>query len=682
MIKISLAALLTLLAPGPAALLRAQGSLPKPAEELSAAWADGRPEDAAESIRYAVEHSSDPAQTLVYIKNLSVILSELGKNREAVAYLDKAELLAPEDPFPPFEKGWDLLSLGSYQKSRAAFEKALTLTAEADLVNQARFGLALAETHLGGPSEAAASLQTVYQKYPYLLSPDAEAISAQYEVLKKRDHSITFLKEALTYDPRNIQAEIDLARLCEKAGYYVPAWQTYYTLSELDPDDKFTAGKADGLASRVLGKHDDLLYWNRMTAPAHEKPLNYPDRNRIRIGLFSRGEKGPALLSEFGFMANTSFSITDSRLGAAGGGRAGLLWNVKYNPVNKIYEITDSMGSVIRSTRNSFRLTPSQAGGVILIKNPEPVLRRGVNRGDREVAGELNVIVKENGFILVNSVPLEAEVPSVVTSLAGGSRSMEELKTLAVLVRSRLTHLMSGRPHDDPDYDLCDSPHCVPFPGLQVENESAAAAAEATGGEVLSKDGAPVEGGFHVACGGFTEDGVSDKGRALPKLTPFDLYYLTLKAPPEELRCLAEDRTAASDVYWTLMLEPKWIERRVNRTARVGRIKSMTVLKRRPNGKAETLRIEGTDGATVLEGFDAISRALTAGTLRSPLFTMRPVFDGKYPKFFLLRGIGTGDGKGYCQLGGHNMAKAPGTKYTDILKYYFPYYKTMKLAGK
>jgi len=682
MIKITLAALLTLTAQAPAAVPLAPGGPLKSEEEPSAAWADGRPEDAADSLRYAVAHSSDAASTLSATKDLSVILAELGKNREAVSYLSKAELLAPEDPFLSFEKGWNLLGMGNYADSRAAFQKTLLLTAEFDIVNQARFGLALAETHLGGPSEAASSLQTVYQKYPYLLSPAAEVISAQYEVLKKREHSITFLKEALTYDPRNIQAEIDLARLYEGAGYYVPAWQTYYTLSELDPEDKLAAGKTAGLAGRVSGKQDNLLYWNRMSEPAHTKLLNYPDKNRIRVGLFSDSAKGPAPLTEFDFIANTGFSITDSRLGAAGGGRAGLLWSVKYNPVGRICEITDSMGSVIHTTRNSFRLTPNLAGGVILIKNPEPVAQRGVDRGDREVAGELNVLVKENGFILVNTVPLEANVASIATSLAGGSTLTEELKTLAVLVRSKLLYLKNSRPHEDPDYDICDSPHCLVFPGLQVENESAVSAAEATRDEVLSKDGIPSEGGFHLACGGFTEAGVGDNGRALPKLTPFNLYYLTLKAPPEDLLCLPEDRTAASDVYWTLMLEPKWIENRVNRRAKIGRIRSMTVLKRRPNGKAETLRIEGTSGNTVLEGFDAISRALAAGALRSPLFTMRAVYEGKYPKFFLLRGIGTGDGNGYCRLGGHSMAKGPGAKYTDILKHYFPYYKTMKPGSK
>jgi len=60
------------------------------------------------------------------------------------------------------------------------------------------------------------------------------------------------------------------------------------------------------------------------------------------------------------------------------------------------------------------------------------------------------------------------------------------------------------------------------------------------------------------------------------------------------------------------------------------------------------------------------------------LFSIRPVYKGKYPRFFLLRGIGTGDGRGLCLLGAGGLAKARGAKYRDILKHYFPLYKVGK----
>ncbi|OGS08684.1 MAG: hypothetical protein A2270_01580 [Elusimicrobia bacterium RIFOXYA12_FULL_51_18] len=673
------AVLLTLSALVPAPDLSAEENLLKPLGEAFGAWTDGRPEDAIGSLEYVAFRSSDTALTIAAIKELSVILAEQGKNREALAQLARAEILAPEDPYLAFERGWNLLSLENHADARTAFEKTTTMTRETDLIAQARFGIALTEAHLGGPAETVAGLQTVYNTYPYLLSPVAQVISEQYAVMKKRQPSIVFLKEALTYDPRNIQAEIELAQLYDKANYYLPAWQTYYTISELDPEDEYAAKKTAKLVKYVTGNPDNLLYWTRMTWPSHTKPLNYADNDLVRLGLFSDEQGEPGVLTAFNFIANTDFSIIDSRLGQVGGGKANMQWSVKYNSTNKIYEIRDGMGSIIHSTRNSFRLAPKIKGGVILIKNPDIIKQRGINRGDREVSGELSILIKETGFRVINTVPLEVLVPSIVTSLAGGSGQLEELKALSIVIRSKLVHLKNSKPHRDSDYDLCDSAHCLILPGLQVENESVLKAVELTRGEVLSKDGVPVTGDFHTACGGLTEEGVIDDDRGHVQMTPFNLYRTTLRSPPGNLLCLSEDKTKASDVIWTLLLEPKWIENRLNRDAKVGYIRSMTVLKRTASGRALSVRVEGTAGSVVLEGFAAISRALTGGALRSALFTMRPIFEGKYPKYFILRGIGTGDGHGYCVLGGHGMAKGLGYKYTAILQHYFPYYKVKKL---
>jgi len=90
------------------------------------------------------------------------------------------------------------------------------------------------------------------------------------------------------------------------------------------------------------------------------------------------------------------------------------------------------------------------------------------------------------------------------------------------------------------------------------------------------------------------------------------------------------------------------------------------------------MRFDGTAGSVTVEGAEAIAAALGAGALRSNLFSIRPVFRGKYPRFFVVRGIGTGDGGGLCILGARGLAKARGAKYRDILRHYFPLYKVGK----
>lgn len=640
-------------------------------------WLDGRPEDAAGSLKYVVYRSSDQQLNSAAMLDLAALLSEAGKNGEALAYLAKGELLTPEDFYIHFEKGWNLLGLEKYQDARAAFERATMMTADQDLASQARFGKALAEAELGGPEAAIEELRGVYTRYPYLLSPAAQLISANLERLKKRPHAVNFIKEALTYDPRNIQAELDLARLYEESDFNVPAWQTYYTLSDLDPQEKFFSDKEKKLRKYVKGKLDNLLYWARMAWPAHKDPMPQ-SAPKIKVGLYSDRAGVPSLVKGFSFISSSDFTLVDTRLGPIAYGKSGMQWSVSYDEMNRIYTIRDSMDSAAHTTVNSMRIVPKAAGGIILIKNPDMPGAHGVNRGDKEISGELLALVREKGAWLINETSLENLVSPVSARMADRSRLPEQLKAIAVTVRTRLTRLARLVSHESREYNLCDSEHCLPFPGLQAESAHSADAAVQTRDEMLMTGDSLAPADIHRACGGFTASGVNDGGRALPRLTPFNLYAHTLRAPQEGLLCLAEDKTASSDVYWTLLLAPKWIENRVNRTKKIGYIKALIPLARTADGKVKSLRVEGTAGSAVIEGPGAVAAALGAGTLRSELFSIRPVFKGKYPKFFLVRGIGTGDGNGLCLLGSAGMAKARGAKYRDILKHYFPLYKVGK----
>lgn len=660
-----------------AALPAAAEDLAKIYSDSAAQWLDGRPEDAEGSLKYVVYRSSDQALTLRAIKDLTALLAEAGKNGEALAYLAKGEILAPEDFFIHFEKGWNLLSLEKFQDARSAFDRALTLTADQDLAGQARFAKAMAEAELAGPAASIEGLRSVYNRHPHLLSPAAQLISENLVRLKKRPHAINFIKEALNYDPRNIQAELDLARLYEDSDYHVPAWQTYYTLSDMDPEDKYFSKKEKKLRKYVKGKLDNLLYWVRMAWPFHKDPLT-PHGKKIKVGLYADKSGRLSLVEKFSFISVADFTLVDTRLGTIATGKGSTQWTVEYDKRDRIYRIRDSMNSAAHSTVNTVRIVPKVPGGVILIKNPEMPGAHGVNRGDKEISGALTALVREKGFWLINETTVENLVSPVSARLAHGSRLPEQMKALTVSVRTRLTRLARLHTHESREYDLCDSPHCLEYTGLQAEHSVSIKAAEDTRGEMLRTGSvlAPVD--FHRACGGFTETGANDGGRALVTKTPFGFYEYTLKPPPDSTLCLAEDKTSTSDAYWTLILKPRWIENRINRIKKVGYIKAIIPLARSPRGKIKSLRVEGTAGTAVIEGAEGISAALGAGAIRSMLFSIRPVFDGKRPGFFIVRGIGTGDGKGLCLLGSRGMAKRMGSKYRDILRHYYPLYKVRK----
>ncbi|HBA59942.1 MAG TPA: hypothetical protein DCZ92_03800 [Elusimicrobia bacterium] len=663
----------------PAADLRAQEDLGKLYSDSSAQWLDGRPEDAAGALKYVAYRATDTALTLAAMKDLAVLFAEAGKNSEALAHLAKAEILAPEDFYVQFEKGWNLLCLEKDQDARAAFEKSLTLTADPSLVIQTRFALALTEARLSGPAAAVDQLRSVYTRYPYLLSPSAQMMAFYLEKMKKKPHALNFMKEALSYDPRNLQAEIDLARLYEETGFNMPAWQTYYTLYDLDPEEPAFSEKIKKLSKYVKGKAEDLLYWARMAWPAHKNPIGAVSGPSIKIALYAGRGGAPAAVKSFSFIVTSDFDMMDARLGRIFTGRSGVQWTFAYNEMNRLYELRDNSGAVTHTTANNVRIVPKSATAVILIKSPELPEAHGVNRSDKEVAGEVLILTREKGFWLINETAAEYLVSPVTASLSDRNKLPEYMKALAVTVRTRLAWLAASVRHESREYQLCDSAHCLVYPGLQAENDASAEAAKATRGEVLQLAGATAPAEFHRACGGITREGVNDSGRPAVKTTPFGIYSRRVEAPPDGLFCMPEDKTESADVSWTLMLAPKWIESRLNRKYKVGYLKALVPLAREADGRIRSMRAEGTAGTAVIEGPAAIAEMLTAGTLRSTLFSIRPIYRGKFPEFFMLRGTGTGDGTGLCLMGGRGMAKNLGAKYLAILSRYYPYYKVKKV---
>ncbi len=648
-------------------------------KKAHSSWLNGRPFDAAGTLKYIVFRTTDTKKSLKAISHLSIILSELGKPQEALAYLAKAEVINSSNPYTYFEKGWNYLALEEYSKARTAFEKVLPLTVAPDLVAQTRFGIAMAEIELTGPEHAVKNFKSVYNRFPYLVSPASQMISKCYAKIKKRQHSVIFLKKALEYDPKNIQALTDLAFLYDTIGYYMQAWQTFYTLREMSPDESFFIKKTEKLSKHIKGKKDNLLYWTRLAWPVHKNPLKFYGKKMIRIALYSDEKGNPSPIESFNFIVNTPFIIEDSILGKAAEGKANSQWTVKYNTLNRIYELTDNMSNTAHTTRRKFKIIPNTKGGVILIKSPVLTVDKGIDRGDREVTGELNLIPKINvGLIMVNKTPIENCIAAIVSALAPNKILAEELKTLSVVIRTKLLKMFYAKKSESPYYDICDSAYHILFPGLQVENSHSVAATKSTRGEVLYRNNSLSNADFHTACGGFT-DRANDNGSRPSSITPFDFYKWTLQSPPDNLLCLPNNKAHSSNVYWTLLLDKKWIEKRANRKYKIGKLKSLIPLERKKDGRVETLKIEGTANTVTIRGFKNISHILANGMLRSTIFNIRPIFDGKYPNYFLIRGIGTGHGKGLCIWGAHGMAKNLGYKYRKILKHYFPKLKVKKL---
>ena len=127
---------------------------------------------------------------------------------------------------------------------------------------------------------------------------------------------------------------------------------------------------------------------------------------------------------------------------------------------------------------------------------------------------------------MINDVPLEDYVTSVISSEMSASCPLEMLKAHAVISRSWLRFPKdnpspvgkAAKTFDSheilrwygreahPDFDVCADDHCQRYQGItKAFSPAAAAAVRATAGEFLRYHGAICDARFSKCCGGITE---------------------------------------------------------------------------------------------------------------------------------------------------------------------------------
>lgn len=608
--------------------------------------------------------------------DLMALYAEEGRSSDALSVYSKSRFL-DHSFFMQFEKGWALLSLNRTEEAIKSFNKAKAFTANQALLSQADFAAALSEARRKKTEKALENMAAVYTRYPYLLSSSSQLIGRWLMLKKDYDKASYFTGSSLQYDNKNFQAEADFAEISEKQKKYTAAWQAWRTLREMDPEEKRYDRKLRKLAKRVKGEHENLMFWQRMNWPAHTSLRKVHGGKKIKVNLYADNEGKSARLLEFSFMSSADFDIMDDRLGKLMSGKKFTPWKIIYDPKEKLIEIHDSLGSSARSTYGNLTVTCRKEGAVILLKDPlfagDPA---GVNRSDRETGGGLRIMPAEDGVKLQTIIDEESLACPITASLIRRSNEMNFSKAVAVAVRSKIRNMAAHSLHGD-EADMCDSAHCIEFAGMQAENMLATAAVEETLGQVIvSSDNAVPNVYLTQACGGTSHvcaEGVDHAETG----SPFSLYASLIAGPAEGLMCIPESRLNYIDLNWTLILAPEWIESRINRHKKIGRLKYIIPLKRDENGSVLSIRAYGSAGFADFEGEKAISSVLASGTLRSMLFSIRPVMKGKYPEYFLVRGMGTfasgpADGKNMCLRGAEGMAARQDADYRAILKKYFP----------
>lgn len=646
-------------------------------------WYNGQIKETISNLEYIVYNSTDETRVIKAGRDLVVLLNELNDSSMADAYVRKLQAYetARRDPYLEFHKAYANFSLNKYKNASDYFLNVLTLTSDEDLVYFSRFMRGMVEAELSGFDKAIEELISVYRKYPQLLSASTYVIGRLYQEMGKTSFAINFMKDTLKYDSRNFQALVDLAQLYSDAGYYLPSWQSYYTLKEFDWKNLYFKKRIEKIKKIMLKEPDRLLYWSRLAWPVHSEPLkNRSLRHPIKVALYSDVNKKPAVITDFHFVTNTPFAVYDSILGKVFSGKANMQYHFTYVKENRLFELRDNFNSKLYSTRNDFRIKLNDRNGVILIKNPViPDNFYQVDRGDREVANEIKVYVSTEGMKLVNYTYVEHILPSVVSIIEGPKENIEYLKALAVVTRTMI-HRYLKNPVSDV-YDMCDNKNCVYFRGIQYESPLTVSACKLTEDRVLyaGKEIAD-DVVYSMNNGGINIEGIKDNTNKPLSFTPYSLFKWInsdfFKITPYSM---PEDSTQISVINWVQFLDPYVIEERINDRFKVGKIKNIYVLKRTKFGIVESIKIEGTANDLEVEGVDKVSEVLSGGTLRSNFFIIMPVMKGKFPKYFMLRGIGTGNFKGMDLYAAHYRAKHMGYKYENILKHYFPKYTVEKL---
>ena len=342
--------------------------------------------------------------------------------------------------------------------------------------------------------------------------------------------------------------------------------------------------------------------------------------------------------------------------------------------------------------------------------------------------GVLRIIVNNGKLCVINDLPVEQYLKSVISSEMSATSSLELLKAHAVISRSWLLVQMINRDRaqhndlticgteDDQErvrwydrddhtlFDVCADDHCQRYQGVtRANNPHVLEAIEATRGKVLWCDGEICDARFSKSCGGVTEEfqycwdntpkrylvALADDASS-PKPLP-DLrneeqarQWILSDAPAF---CNTHDKQVLSQVLngydqethdfyrWQVDYTQEQLRELIARKSGIdfGDILDLVPLERGTSGRICRLKIVGNKRTYIIGKELEIRRILSESHLYSSAFIVeRSQITDDIPQHFCLKGAGWGHGVGLCQIGAAVMG-SQGYSYTEILAHYFPH---------
>lgn len=341
-------------------------------------------------------------------------------------------------------------------------------------------------------------------------------------------------------------------------------------------------------------------------------------------------------------------------------------------------------------------------------------------RENQSFQGALKFIVENGKLLVINLVPLETYLISVISSEMSASASLELLKAHAVISRSWLMNKLksvngvsvgkSEKPqfaiqdsqlikwYDTDDhllFDVCADDHCQRYQGItRASRPTVTQAVTETAGEVLMYEGEICDARFSKCCGGAFEEfqycwedkkypylsGQRDSKKCteLPDLRLETEAEKWIKSIPDSF-CNTTDQRILRQVLnnydqetinfyrWKVVYTQDELSELINRRSGIdfGTVKELIPVERGVSGRVVRLKIVGSKRTLTIGKELEIRRILSTSHLYSSAFVVERKGDQ-----FILYGAGWGHGVGLCQIGAAVMGEQ-GYNYNEILLHYY-----------
>lgn len=347
---------------------------------------------------------------------------------------------------------------------------------------------------------------------------------------------------------------------------------------------------------------------------------------------------------------------------------------------------------------------------------------------DQRFSGSARFIVEGDKLTIINVLPVEDYLLSVISSEMSANASLELLKAHAVISRSWLLAQIeknksiadSGETYsaltetdeervkwydreDHVNFDVCADDHCQRYQGVTRQSTpKVAEAIKATRGQVLTYEGELCDARFSKCCGGVFEEfencweprhfhylaarrddknendfpNLRDEATASEWITTRPDAYCNTADPEILTQVLNNYDQETTDFYrWEVKYTREEVSEIACRRSGIdfGQIVDMIPLERGTSGRLVRLKIVGTKTTKIIGKELEIRKTLSNSHLYSSAFTVERLDvdpETGLPGSFVLKGAGWGHGVGLCQIGAAVMG-AKGFKYDAILAHYF-----------